>query len=194
MENLNKIENDIIEEVMINTEVDEIAEAKNGYCKFFKYLIVFVLCFLCSKYIFGFVTVVGPSMEKTFIEGDFCGVKKFNYEVERYDVVVADIGPQKVIKRVIGLPGETIRIFNGVVYIDGNKIDDEYDIYSSTPVGENASLILEDNEYFLLGDNRSQSADSRNFGAVKKESIEGKVVIRIFPFNRFKTDFKELIK
>lgn len=127
--------------------------------------------------------VNGNSMLPSFSGGDVCLTKKFMIEPERYDVVVAKVEGKTVIKRVIGLPGEVIELRDGMVYINDKKVKREYDFYTEDGGLINESYILAKNEYFLMGDNRNESYDSRKFGSVKKENIRGIVVARIYPFS-----------
>ena len=89
------------------------------------------------------------------------------------------------VKRIIGLPGETIRIKKGKVFIDGEKLNEihEFDLIEDGGMARE-KVILGEDEYFLLGDNRNNSKDSRNveLGIVKREQMEGKVFVRIYPF------------
>ena len=119
---------------------------------------------------------------------------RITYVVRRprcFDIVVfkREDG-RKNVKRVIGLPGETVQIKNGLVYIDGSplKAPEGLDLVSLAGRAESPVLLSED-EYFLLGDNRDSSEDSRfpNIGNVKREQIQGKVWFRIFPL--LKLDF-----
>ena len=82
------------------------------------------------------------------------------------------------------MPGETISIKNNKVYIDDHKIKDDYAVGDTENVEE---ITLKDNEYFVLGDNREVSKDSRVIGPIKKENIKGKAIFRLFPFNKFGT-------
>ena len=92
-----------------------------------------------------------------------------------------------IIKRIIGLPGERITIRGGFVYIDGQQLDEPYleeGMMTSEHSGEYADILLGDNEYYLLGDNRMNSRDSRDVGPVSRGEIEGKLFFRFLPFER----------
>ena len=94
-------------------------------------------------------------MNNTFNDGDICWVKKYGItDLKRYDVVIAKVNNKYLIKRVVGLPGEKIRIDNGKIYINGNVLEESYNDFTEySGITENEYLI--DNEsYFLLGDNR----------------------------------------
>ena len=101
---------------------------------------------------------------------------------ERYDIVVLDARNDELIKRVYGLPGEKITIENNTIYINDKKIEDLY-AYGETSNYE--TITLKDDEYFVLGDNRAVSLDSRTIGPIKKSQIKGTTNFIIYPFNRF---------
>ena len=122
-------------------------------------------------------------MSNTFNDGDICWVKKYGIkDLERYEVVIAKVNNKYLIKRVVGLPGEKIRIDNGKIYINGNVLEESYSNFTEySGIAENEYLI--DNEsYFLLDDNREYSVDSRYFGSVSKKNITGVVIFRFYPF------------
>lgn len=96
-------------------------------------------------------------------------------------VIDKNVEGDNLIKRVIGLPGETIRCRNNVIYIDGKPLDDSY-AYGSTDNFQ--EIKLGDDEYFVMGDNREVSLDSRVIGVIKKNEIDGTVGITIFPFSK----------
>ena len=89
-----------------------------------------------------------------------------------------------LIKRVIGLPGETITITNGQVQINGQPIDEPYLNSLSTQCAQNCTVTLGPGQYFVLGDNRSNSLDSRSFGPVSADNIIGQVVLRYWPLDK----------
>ena len=139
---------------------------------------------------FGFqnIYMVGPSMSPTIEDGEKLVVNQLAYtfgEPERYDIVafrsVEHQDKYYTIKRVIGLPGETVLIQNGNVYINGNPLaDSPIDDYIYTPGVAEDSITLGDGEYFLLGDNVNSSEDSRypNVGNIKKTEIIGRIKVK----------------
>lgn len=125
-------------------------------------------------------------MQDTFYDGDVLWVQKFDVErVGRFDVVIAKAYHKTLIKRIIGLPNEIVSIKDGKVYINGVLLNGDYGDYINDGGLAISGYKLKDNEYFLLGDNRNESADSRMFGAVNIVEIRGKVIFEIFPLSRF---------
>lgn len=159
--------------------------------------IAMVVCaaFLIITLFFGQVMVTGDSMKDTLKDGSICLVDKAVYKIsepKRFDVIAftPNVGnvADTYIKRIIALPGESVQIKDGFVYIDGEKLESDVikkPIYNAG-ITENA-MVLRENEYFVLGDNRNNSDDSRflNVGAVDKDSIIGKVWFTISPMSSF---------
>ena len=137
---------------------------------------------------FGATMIVsGYSMDSTLTNKDVVMIDKFTYalsEIERFDVIVYSMGDDKgeYVKRVIGMPGERIKIENGKGYIDGKVLRDDIsaDAMLSAGLAEN-EILLGDDEYFVLGDNRNNSEDSRfaTVGNIKKENVIGKAWFEI---------------
>ena len=152
--------------------------------------IIVVIALGCfTVYAFGVqVTVSGNSMSPLLNADDVVLVNQLSYDLgnpDRFDVVVFRREDGKAnIKRIIGLPGETVQIRGGQVYINGEVLPDERELGTVSLAGlaENPITLGED-EYFLLGDNQNSSEDSRfsNVGNVKEDQILGKVWFRIFP-------------
>lgn len=161
--------------------------------------IVFILIVVAASYlIITFVgqrtQVSGSSMETTLSDGDQLIVDKISYRFRdpaRYDIVVFPYRYEEntfYIKRIIGLPGETVQIVDGYVYIDGQQLDEHY----GNEVMENAGIaaepvVLGEDEYFVLGDNRNNSQDSRasNVGVLHRSELLGRAWIRIWPLEDF---------
>lgn len=137
--------------------------------------------------------VKGASMEPNFYDHEYLIIDEISYrfnEPERGDIVVFKYPKdpkQYFIKRVIGKPGEKIKIENSGVYVNGTKLAETYlpaGTETVLPLRGYGEVALGEDEYFLLGDNRTQSLDSRIFGPVKREYIVGRTWIRGWPFNR----------
>lgn len=158
-----------------------------------KIVIIALLIVIPIRYfLFQPFFVRGQSMEPNFENGDYLIVDELTYRFrnpERGEVVVFkypnDLS-QRYIKRIIGLPGETIEINDDKVIIfdeEGGEILDELDYLSSSVLTSgDLKLTLEEGEYFVLGDNRQSSADSRRWGVLPEEFIVGKVFLRAWPF------------
>ncbi len=153
-------------------------------------LAVFVVLFFCDR-----VTVTGQSMEPTLSATEEVLVNRVRYhfaEPERFDVIVFEkennSAVKKYVKRVIGLPGETVQIIEEVVYINGEPLKGETGLNHVTLSGlASKPIVLGADEYFVLGDNRESSEDSRfsNIGNVKRGEIQGIVWLRVSPFQKF---------
>ncbi len=167
------------------------------------YLLV-VLCatWLLIAYVVQRTTVEGSSMETTLYDGDNLFVDKISYrfkDPERYDIIVfppenvnlENNGPTKYyIKRIIGLPGESVEIDEkGNIYINGEILQESYgrEIIDPEHLGNvDYPVVLGEDEYFVMGDNRNNSWDSREayIGNVRREDIVGRAWVRIWPFDR----------
>ena len=150
--------------------------------------VVLVFALFCVRFLMVQHTVNGSSMEPSLNNGDVVLVNEICYtffKPKRYDVVVFRSGENNdklYIKRVIGLPGETVQIVNGLVMVGGEPLENETG-QTAIPGLAKDPVLLGENEYFLLGDNRDSSEDSRfaNVGNVKKSQIIGKVWLKIAP-------------
>lgn len=149
------------------------------------YIVIVVVVVLIRTFIITPVRVDGDSMKNTLKNGDILLLYKLS-SINRFDIIVLDEEKdnEKIIKRVIGMPGETVAIKKGKIYINDKVIDDEY-AYGET--SDFDKVTLADDEYFILGDNRLISKDSRYFGPIKDNEIKGKIVFRLFPFTKIGT-------
>lgn len=118
--------------------------------------------------------VSGDSMNPNFTDGDL-GISLRYIGQGRFDTVIVRKNGNLVIKRVIGLPNEKVEYKNNYLYINDNQVTEPFKRNSRT---ENFSIQLKENEYFVLGDNRERSLDSRSFGAVPQEEIISKVILK----------------
>ena len=160
---------------------------------------VFVAVYLIITFVGQRTAVNGSSMEPTLSHGDNLIMDKLTYhfrDPERFEVIIFPCPTDPAvyyIKRVIGLPGETVQIKDGLVYIDGQVLtDDIYGISETTESGiAGEPIVIGENEYFVLGDNRPISKDSRydDVGLIHREEIEGRAFFRIYPLDKM-----ELVK
>lgn len=147
-------------------------------------LIVFFRSFIFQNYI-----VEGESMVNTLHAQERLIVSRLSYilgEPERGDVIVFQYpyDPQRdFVKRIIGLPGETIAINNGIVFIDGKPLPDESSYVDLVSTETKPPVLLGDDEYYVMGDNRPGSSDSRSWGPLVGRNIIGKAWLVYFPFN-----------
>ena len=158
-------------------------------------LIVLCLTWLCITFVGQRTQVSGSSMENTLSDGDNLIVDKITYRFknpERFDIIVFPFAYETdtyYIKRIIGLPGETIRIDReGNIFINEELLEESYGrAVIADPGRAEEGITLGDEEYFVLGDNRNDSVDSRTevVGNIKRENIVGRAWIRIWPFNKF---------
>ena len=174
----------------------------NKVLKEFLNTAIYLLCVLGAVWIV--ITFVGQrteveraSMENTLHNGDNLIVDKLSYrfhDPERFDIIVFPFQFQDntyYIKRIIGLPGETVQIMDdGSIYINGEKLEENYgmEVIKPETIGRAAEPIeLGDDEYFVMGDNRNNSSDSRTdmVGNITRENIIGKAWLRIWPVSDF---------
>lgn len=148
------------------------------------YLIIILVVLTIRTFIVTPIIVDGESMAPTLDGGELMILKKYDTSYERFDIVVVNksVEGDNLIKRVIGLPGETIRYKGNRLYINDEIMDD---IYAHGETENFQEITLGTDEYFLMGDNREISKDSRSLGVIKKEEIEGTVGIIIYPFKKF---------
>lgn len=145
------------------------------------YIIILIVVLLVRTFIATPIKVNGNSMYKTLDGSEFMILNKLA-KIDRYDIVVVDTKSDELIKRVYGLPGEKISIENNSIYINDKKIED---IYAYGETSNYESITLGSDEYFILGDNRAVSLDSRTIGPVKKSQVKGTTNFILYPFNRF---------
>ncbi len=158
-------------------------------------LLIFVSVYIIPNYVLQRTVVDGESMENTLFDGDHLYVEKISYrfdKLDRFDIIVfypyGRDDDQYYVKRIIGLPGETVQIIDGLIYIDGQVLEEHYGNETILDPGRARDLIeLGDDEYFVMGDNRNISKDSRHpsVGNVKKHNIGGKAFFRVSPIKEF---------
>ena len=159
----------------------------------FYILFVIALTYLIITFVGQRTMVDGRSMNATLNDGDNLIVEKLSYrfgDPERFDIIVfppQESPKEHYIKRIIGLPGETVQIdAEGKIYINGEVLEENYGLETIRNAGRAAEPItLGDDEYFVLGDNRNNSKDSRSdaVGNVKRSSITGRAWLRIWPLS-----------
>lgn len=171
---------------------------KRAVAAFFDFLqgIVVVLALLVMVYLFIMSPqeINGESMEPNFHNGEFILTNKVLYKFrqpERGDVVIFKSPPDPTIdyiKRIIGLPGDTVTVQNNAMYVNGQKVVEPYlapdtPIFGGTFLAEGQSIVLTPDTYFMMGDNRAHSSDSRDFGPVNESAFIGTAVFRYWPLS-----------
>ena len=153
---------------------------------------VILLAFVIIQFCFQTVTVHGESMQPTYYEGDTLLVNKLSYRIGdpgRYDPVLLEIengtAVHYTVKRVIGLPGETVQITGGEILIDGEALDYSFEEEILSAGLAAYEVELGEDEYFVMGDNRNNSLDSRYWKNtyVRRDEILGKAIFRYWPLD-----------
>lgn len=157
-----------------------------------KLIIVIIVILFLMIYVVSVTQVVGSSMSPTLNDEEVLILNKIGYlffDIERGDIVSLDYEDTKyLIKRIIGLPGDTVEIIDNVLYINGSVYEEDYlsdgldyDDFSLSDLGYE---VIPEDMYLVLGDNRENSLDSREIGLVSKDAINGKIALRIWPLNK----------
>lgn len=163
---------------------------RNFFKELVPYVIIIFVVAIIRLFIITPVKVNGASMYPYLKDGEILILNKLNKDYKRFDIVVAKAANTKIIKRIIGLPGENIEYKDCKLYIDGK----EYKDFVSECITNDFTLeelydyaVIPEGYYFVMGDNRKESSDSRDYriGLIKKDQIDGKTSFRLIPFNRF---------
>lgn len=168
-----------------NIEEKEESKLKKFFRELVPYVIIIIVVLFVKNYIIAPVQVRGDSMDSTLQSGDVMLLNRLQfkrYGVKRFDIVVVDDHDTYIIKRIIGLPGDIVEIKDERLIINGEEFD-EYYLDEGTHTDD---FIVEvpHGYYYILGDNREESLDSRILGPIKEKQIRGIAKITIFPFNR----------
>ena len=152
------------------------------------YFLIILAILLIRLFIITPVRVDGPSMNPTLENKQILLLSKYSKHYERFDIVVFNYAKQKLVKRIIGLPGEKIEFKNNKLYINNKEIEEDFghmetEDFSLSDIGYET---IPDNMYFLVGDNRTNSLDSRYIGLVSDSDIECVVHFSIWPLKKIK--------
>ncbi len=189
-----KIEDNPVKESGVKKQ--KIAKKKRMVIEICIYVIaLFFAAVIVPKYLLQRTIVIGSSMENTLYDGENIWVEKVSNHLDhlkRFDVILFyPYGKEKkeyYVKRIIGLPGESVQIVDDTILINGSPLSENFGKDPITYQGIAAEkLTLADDEYFVLGDNRTVSLDSRyeKVGPIKKKNIEGRAILRIWPLSKF---------
>lgn len=185
MKNISEI-SDITDKV-VETTADKVDKNK-GFI--ISVIVVFIISFLLNAFVVQLAKVNGESMMPNFEPSQLLVVSKISSKdnYKRGDIIIFKYNGKKLIKRLVGLPGEKVQIIDNDIYINDSKIEDYVDI-KMTEIENNKltgkGITLKEGEYIFLGDNRNNSIDSRRFGVIKKKDIIGKVILRFIPFTKY---------
>ena len=158
----------------------------------YPYVIIIVVVLFVKTYIIAPIQVNGVSMDSTLHDGEIMLLNKLQYKrygLKRFDIVVIKSRDTRIIKRIIGLPGDSVKVVDNTLYINDEKYEEEY-LDEGTITNDFTLEELFDTDkvpegkYFVMGDNRDDSLDSRILGFIDEEDVEGIASITIFPFNR----------
>lgn len=151
------------------------------------YVIIVIVVVLIRSFVVTPVQVDGDSMYPTLINNEILILKKYDKSYERFDIVVFNYNNSKLVKRIIGLPGENIFYKNNQLYINNKKINDvNLNVLTNDfNLNDLGYTKIPEGYYFVLGDNRINSLDSRVIGLISEEDILGVANFSIFPFDKF---------
>lgn len=181
-------------------EKEPVSIVQKGINVFFDFLETIVIALSIFVVIYLFLVqpheVKGISMEPNFHNNEYILTDKLSYKFkppQRGDVVIfkAPNNPEvDYIKRIIAIPGEKVKISGGYVYVNGNKLNEYYlkdptNLFPSSKMKEGVEITVGNEEYFVLGDNRQHSSDSREFGPIDRNLIVGKAFMRYWPLADF---------
>lgn len=155
----------------------------------YPYIIIIIAVLLIKTYLVAPVRVNGTSMYQTLHDKDVMILNKVVYKfskIKRFDIVVVETENEPLIKRVIGLPGERVEYKDNKLYINGELVNEKFyhaqtDDFSTKELG---SILIPKDSCLVLGDNRTNSLDSRYYGFIKKKNIVGRARLTILPVNR----------
>lgn len=150
------------------------------------YVVIVIVVLLIKQFIVTPIRVNGTSMNPTLVDKDIMILDKISYrfiDIKRFEIIVIDKEAEYLIKRVIGLPGEKVEFKDNVLYINGKIVKEDFTHFDV----EDFVLdeVIPEGYYFVVGDNRPDSLDSRYIGLISKKEIIGRTSFTIFPFKRF---------
>lgn len=178
---------------------EEKIDFKKEIFSYIKIIVITVLVVLgCKQFLFAPIKVQGASMYPTYEDTDIIIVSKMS-KIERFDQIIfqSPTEDELYIKRVIGLPGDTVEMKDDVLYVNGEAYEENYvnrqtDDPNQLRITENFTLeellgkaTVPEDSYFVLGDNRLKSYDSRHYGFISSEAVYGESKLTVYPFSHF---------
>ena len=157
---------------------------KNSYKSILIIAAAAIAAFAVNHFLVSAVRIVGNSMQPVLNKNDWVLVSRLPFEPEYGDIVIfqkPDVTDEAIVKRIIGVPEDTVEIRKGIIYINGNIADDSFSLLLEDDNME--KITVDEDCYFVLGDNRAESNDSRKWAnpRVHREEIKGKAIVRFFP-------------
>lgn len=152
------------------------------------YIIIILVVVIIRMFIVTPVRVDGPSMNPTLEDKQLLILSKYQKKYERFDIIVFNHHGEKLVKRIIGLPGDKVEYKNNLLYINGEMMEESFEhiVTSDFKLSDIGYDIIPDDMYFVVGDNRKNSLDSRYIGLISKEDIEGVVNLSLWPLKKIK--------
>lgn len=161
---------------------------KKIFKEIFPYIIIILVVVLIRTFLVTPIRVQGLSMYPTLDDKDLLLLAKCDQSYERFDIVILDYHGERLVKRIIGLPGESVSYTDNQLYINGEEVEEsflpenlEFSDFDTLLIGHEK---IPEGNYFVVGDNRNNSTDSRVFGVVNKKDILGTAVFRLYPFHK----------
>ena len=149
------------------------------------YLIIIVIVVIIRTFIITPVRVNGDSMKPILVDKEIVLLKKYDKNYKRFDIVVFNDKRGHLIKRIVGLPGETLYYSNNKLFVNGKYIKEDFLGPNEETYDYELEEVIPEGYYFVMGDNRDNSTDSRIIGLVSEEDILGTTSFVLYPFNRF---------
>ncbi len=149
------------------------------------YLIIIIVVIIIRTFIITPVRVNGDSMKPTLVDKEIVLLKKYDKNYKRFDIVVFNDARGHLIKRIVGLPGETLYYSNNKLFINGKYVKEDFLSSNEKTYDYELDTVIPEGYYFVMGDNRDNSTDSRIIGLVSEKDILGTTSFVLYPFNRF---------
>lgn len=160
---------------------------KNIVKEIIPYVVIILLVVLLRSFVITPVQVEGASMDPTLEDNEILLLKKYDHNFERFDIIVFNYNGSRLIKRVVGLPGDYVEYKDNKLYINDKRVKEDFIGTEKTndfKLEELGFDVIPKGHYFVMGDNRNNSTDSRVIGLVKEEDIYGSTNLSLFPLSK----------